>query len=152
MADIQNQINNGNADGARSTGRGAKFLTKGNVGFGLLSVPLNMAAGDDAGTAVLRAGAETALWYTAPAIMGIHMAATMTPQAVGAVNQWHRGKVNQWQKAHLRGQVGGNYQDSQRAMTMRQAAVEAIQGSKLNARSALGGEARILSAGWTRPS
>jgi hypothetical protein len=34
--------------------------------------------------------------------------------------------------------------DTQRAQTMRQAAVQAIQGSKLNARSALGGEAQIF--------
>lgn len=140
-----------NADGVRTTGAGKKFLTKGNIGFGLLSVPMNMAAGDDVGTAALRAGAETALWYTAPAIMGIHLAATTIPGIAGAANQLHRGKVNQWQMAHLNGQVGGNYQDSQRALTMRQAAVEAIQGSKLNARSALGGEARILSAGWSNP-
>jgi hypothetical protein len=151
MADVQQQINTGNQAGAQSTGRGAKFLTKGNIGFGLLSVPLNMAGGDDAGTAVLRAGAETALWYTAPTLMGIHMAATMIPQGAAAAHQWHRGKKSQWNNAHLRGQVGGNYQDSQRALTMRQAAVQAIQGSKLNARSALGGEARILSAGWDRP-
>ena len=150
MSDVQGQINNGNADGHRSTGRGSRFLTKSNIGFGLLSVPLNMAAGDDAGTAVLRAGAETALWYTAPALMGIQMAATMIPQMAGAGYQWHKGKASQWQQAHLQGQVGGNYMDNQRALTMRQAAVEAIQGSKLNARSALGGEARILSTGWTQ--
>jgi hypothetical protein len=48
----------------------------------------------------------------------------------------------------MQGIVGGNYMDTQRALTMRQAAVQAIQGSKLNARSALGGEARILAAQW----
>lgn len=41
--------------------------------------------------------------------------------------------------------IGGNYMDTQRAQTMRQAAVQQIQGNKLNARSALGGEARIFS-------
>lgn len=142
--------NTGNADGARTAQGGARFLTKGNIGFGLLSVPMNLAAGDDAGTAVLRAGAETALWYTAPALMGIHMAATMLPQVANAGYQWHKGAANEWQRAHLQGQVGGMYQDTQRALTMRQAGVEAIQGSKLNARSALGGEARILSTGWTQ--
>lgn len=37
-----------------------------------------------------------------------------------------------------------NYQDTEQAYTMRQAAVQAIQGSHLNARSALGGEARLM--------
>lgn len=147
MTQLPGNPNTGNPDGSRSVQGGARFLSKSTVGFGLLSVPMNLAAGDDAGTAVLRAGAETALWYTAPALMGIHMAATMLPQVGVAGYQWHRGKVQDWQRAHLSGQVGGMYQDTQRALTMRQAGVEAIQGSKLNARSALGGEARILSAG-----
>lgn len=43
------------------------------------------------------------------------------------------------------GLVGGGYMDTQRAVTMRQAAVQQIQGNKLNARTALGGEARIFS-------
>lgn len=142
------QSKRGNIQGLQSEQRGAKFLTKGNLAFGALSVPLNMAGGDDVGTAVLRAGAETALWYAAPGLMGIHMAATMIPEVASAGYQWHRQATSKWNQAHLQGQVGGNYQDSQRALTMRQAAVQAIQGNKLNARSALGGEARILSTGW----
>lgn len=151
MSDMQSRINNnGNSAGAQANQRGAKFLTKGNLAFGALSVPLNMAGGDDIGTAALRAGAETALWYAAPWAMGIHLAATTVPSVIGAGHQWKRGKVADWQKAHVRGQVGGNYQDTQRALTMRQAAVQAIQGNKLNARSALGGEARIISTGWNQ--
>ena len=138
-----------NAAGNQSTQRGAKFLSKGNLAFGALSVPMNMAGGDDFGTAALRAGAETALWYTAPGLMTAYTAATTIPSVASAGIQWHRGKVNEWNRSFLQGQVGGNYVDTQRALTMRQAAVQSIQGSKLNARSALGGEARILSAGWT---
>lgn len=37
-----------------------------------------------------------------------------------------------------------SYEDTRAAYTMRQSAVQAIQGSKLNARSALGGEARLM--------
>lgn len=40
------------------------------------------------------------------------------------------------------------YQDTNQALTMRQAAVQAIQGSKLNARNALGGEASLMHRGY----
>lgn len=40
-----------------------------------------------------------------------------------------------------------SYSDTEQAYTMRQAAIQAIQGSKLNARSALGGEARLMHRG-----
>jgi hypothetical protein len=111
---------------------------------------MNMSAGDDAGTAVLKAGASTALWYTAPGIMTAYSIASAVPQVASAGYQWYQKQQSWWSTAHLNGQVGGNYQDSQRALTMRQAAVQAIQGSKLNARSALGGEARILNNNWNR--
>lgn len=129
---------------------GAGLLTKGNIGFGVLDAAMNMAGGDDAGTAVLKAGASTALWYTAPGLMAAYTAATTVPQAAAAGYQWYNQQKQWWNQQHLTGSVGGNYQDSQRALTMRQAAVQAIQGSKLNARSALGGEARILNQNWTR--
>ena len=128
--------------------KGLSGAAKGTLAFGVLDASMNMAAGDDAGTAVMRAGAAAALWYTAPAIMTMHMAATMTPAIAGAYHSWQRNANSTWNANFRHGQVGGKYQDTQRALTMRQAAVEAIQGSKLNARSALGGEARIISAGW----
>jgi hypothetical protein len=82
--------------------------------------------------------------------MTAHMIGQLGVQGYTAAYNWQRQKRADWNNAHLQGMVGGNYQDSQRALTMRQAAVEAIQGSKLNARSALGGEARILNSNWNR--
>ena len=109
-----------------------------------------MAGGDDFGTAVLKSGASAALWHVAPAAMMAYTVGTTAPAVISAGYNWHRGAVTDYNNMHLRGNVGGNYQDTQRALTMRQAAVEAIQGSKLNARSALGGEAKILNANWSR--
>lgn len=43
-----------------------------------------------------------------------------------------------------------SYQDTQQAATMRQAAVQAIQGSKLNARNSLGSEAALMHRAWSR--
>lgn len=138
----------GNSKGARSLIPGNSMFTKGNITFGALDFGMNMASGDSATNAALKAGATTALWYTAPGIMGAYTAASIAPAAISAGANWHRQRVNAFHSSFARGTVGGNYQDTQRAATMRQAAVEAIQGSKLNARSALGGEARILSTGW----
>lgn len=126
------------------------IFTGGNVAFGVLDAGMNLAAGDDAGTAIFKAGATTALWYAAPAVMTAHMVATTAPAVAGAYHGWKRNAVSKWNTNFLQGSVGGQYQDTQRAHTMRQAAVGAIQGSKMNARSALGGEARILSSNWSR--
>lgn len=139
-----------NSDGTRSMKPGMGMLTKGNAAFGVVDAGLNMAGGDDFGTAAFKAAASTALWYTAPGIMTAHMLATTAPALVGAGYNWQRQAKATWRDAHMQGQVGGKYVDTQRAMTMRQAAVQAIQGSKLNARSALGGEARILNNNWNR--
>jgi hypothetical protein len=143
------QPHGGNTAGAQSMNRQpmSKFM-KGNLAFAAVEVPMNMAAGDDFGTAALKAGAGAALWATAPWVMGAHLAATTIPQGLAAAHQWKRQKVNQWNMQHMQGAIGSNYQDTQRAFTMRQAAVQVIQGSKMNARSALGGEARILAKSW----
>lgn len=138
----------GNAQGTR--GKFGKAMVGGNAAFGVLDAAMNMAGGDDAGTAIMKAGVSTALWYTAPGVMGAYTAATTLPQLAVAGTTWKKHRVDWWQQQHMQGTVGGQYQDTQRALTMRQAAVEAIQGSKLNARSALGGEAKILNQNWQR--
>lgn len=110
---------------------------------------MNMKQGDSFGTAAFKGVASGMLWTTMPGIMTAHMLATSAPGVVSAVNQYKRQKELWWNQAH-RGNFGGNYVDTRRAQTMRQAALEAIQGSKLNARSALGGEARILNQNMYR--
>jgi hypothetical protein len=105
----------------------------------------NVQAGDDVGTAAVKAGANYVEWSMAPGPM---TALTFGPALAGAAMQagtFINRKEQWWDKQFRPGNtVGGNYMDSQRAQTMRQAAVQAIQGSKLNARSALGGEAQIF--------
>ncbi|MGW6384419.1 hypothetical protein [Peribacillus butanolivorans] len=140
----------GNSTGIQSMNKPMSKALKGNLTFSAFEVASNLSAGDDAGTAILKAGASSALWATAPWAMGIHLAATTLPQAGAALYQQHRQQVQNWNQQHMQGSLGGTYMDNQRALTMRQAAVEAIQGSKMNARSALGGEAKILSNTWLR--
>jgi len=152
MADQFSQMRNGNSAGVQSMQkRGlAKFGIAGNGAFAMVDAGMNMAGGDDAGTAILKAGASAALWHTAPHVMAAYTAATTIPQVASAGYMWHQQRKQWWNKQFLHGTVGGGYQDTQRALTMRQAALQEIQGSKLNARSALGGEAKILSNNWNR--
>ncbi len=109
-----------------------------------VSTAMNVSGGDDLGTGLVKAGAETALWNFAPGIMTAHLAATTIPDMVIAGHEWKRRREGEYKKNFYRGTVGGDYIDTQRAATMRQASVEAINGSKINARSILGGEARLL--------
>lgn len=124
----------------------AKFGGIGGWGlaFAGMDTIANIKAGDDLGTAGVKAAASAMLWTAAPKVMGMATIIPMIPQATQAYMGWKKKKEDWWNMQHLQGNVGGQYQDSQRALTMRQAAVQQIQGSKLNARSALGGEAMII--------
>ncbi|GLF89978.1 hypothetical protein Saga11_12370 [Bacillus safensis] len=113
---------------------------KTNTAFAVYDAGMNMAAGDD----------FCALWASAPWVMGAYTAATTIPMAAGSLYSSYKKQEQWWNQQHLQGMVGGSYQDTQRALTMRQAAAQAIQGSKMNARSALGGEVKIISQNWIK--
>jgi len=120
--------------------------TKAITGFTAFDAWMNVQNGDDIGTAAVKAGTNQILWSMAPVPMGIATFGAPLAQGAYQAGVFHYRKQQWWNKQfHPNGEVGGNYMDSQRALTMRQAAVQAIQGSKLNARSSLGGEARIMS-------
>jgi hypothetical protein len=139
----------GNAAGA-AAGKGPGLLTKGMIGWSVFETASNMAAGDDFTKAAMKGTVDSILWTNyAPAMMAYQLA-TGLPAAGQAAYSWYNQQKQWFNTMHLNGTVGGNYHDTQKALTMRQAAVQAIQGSKLNARSALGGEARILNQNWTR--
>ena len=139
-----------NMRGSKIKSMGSPLSILGGTSLAALDVKSNMANGDDFVTASMKATATTMLWSRAPWAMAAITATQVTPQAVSAYTQWHKGKEEWWNQQFYRGVVGGNYEDTQRALTMRQAAVQQIQGSKMNARSALGSEARILSENYHR--
>jgi hypothetical protein len=60
-----------------------------------------------------------------------------------------RKQQQKWKDNRQTG-MRATYADSEQALTMRQAAVQAIQGSRMNARNALGGEASMMHRKWTR--
>jgi hypothetical protein len=108
---------------------------------------VNMKSGDDFGTAAVKGAFTGMLWTTAPMLMGAMELGKAIPAAYEGYYNWKREK-EQWWNQQFRPNFGGNYQDTRKALTMRQAAVEAIQGSKMNARSALGGEAKLIASRW----
>lgn len=139
-----------NMRGSKIKSMGSPLSILGGTSLAALDVKSNMANGDDFITASMKATATGMLWSRFPAAMSLYTIAQATPAAVEGYVNWKKGKEEWWNQNFYRGVVGGNYEDTQRALTMRQAAVAQIQGSKLNARSALGSEARILSENYHR--
>lgn len=143
-----------------SLGASAMSVMKGYVAPGIkkVGIPGMMAAGgfmmeanqhvkqgDRLGNAVFKAGVSNALYATNPVLMTAATLAPVAVQGVQAAHQFRRGRAEQIQdQRNNRYRVGGGFTDTQQSVTMRQAAVEQIQGNKLNARSALGGEARLF--------
>lgn len=116
----------------------------GGAAFGVVaSSYTRLRAGESFGTALTKGVAESALYAVAPTAMLFGQLGFMGARAgAKALTQKTRREVS----------TGPNfsYMDTQAAMTMRQASVQAIQGSKLNARNALGGEAALMHRGYKR--
>lgn len=114
-------------------------------GFFAVDTMANMSGGDDLGTAAIKSAGVSVLAASNPVLFtGLTLAPLAVEGSIG-FQKFMREKENYWSSQFAYSNtVGGNYMDTQRAQTMRQAAVQAIQGSKLNARSALGGEAKIM--------
>ncbi|RRA94941.1 hypothetical protein EH195_28325 [Bacillus pacificus] len=126
-------------------------VSKAGIGFGALDVSMNLQNGDDLGTSVAKASVTGALASSNPGLFFVGTAASLAQEGYWGLQQFNYQKKQWWNKQYATNNVvGGNYVDTQRALTMRQASVQAIQGSKMNARSALGGEAKLLSPFATR--
>lgn len=88
------------------------------------------------------------LWYGAEQLVGQGvMMVPMIAQGIEAGYSAYRnhdlygkGEIAKYYKSNF----GGQYQDTQQAYTMRQRGVQAMQASRMNARSVLGSEARSL--------
>jgi hypothetical protein len=103
--------------------------------------------GDSVTTAFMKEIPSTVAWAVAPGVMWAVTGAQLAPalaQGYMNANNTLRGKYN----ANHRPGTMFSYTDTQQAATMRQAAVQAIQGSKMNARNALGGEAALMHRGY----
>jgi hypothetical protein len=127
-----------------------KGVPKMGVGSALIDGYLNLKSGDDLGTAAFKAAGSAMLWSIAPGVMTAQMLGSMGVEAYSGFKTWERQARENYRAQTYQGVVGNGFQDTARAQTMRQAALQAIQGSKLNARSALGGEAQIINKNFTR--
>ncbi|EOO32664.1 hypothetical protein [Bacillus cereus] len=135
---------------------GSSILSSGKatkLGGGAFAVDtaMNLQGGDNLGTSVLKAGVTGALASSNPGLFFLGTAASLAQEGYWGLQQFNYQKKQWWNKQYATNNVvGGNYVDTQRALTMRQASAQAIQGSKMNARSALGGEAKLLNPYATR--
>lgn len=140
---VASSLSKGAIGAAKKIGVSGTFeaLTFGN------DVNQRMKRGDSMTSAITKEAVNTALWMTAPGVMAATMAAQVIPAGIQGAYRFRRQRheaITGESNHATSGVVGGNFQDSEHAATMRQAAVQQIQGNKLNARSALGGEARIF--------
>lgn len=83
------------------------------------------------------------------AYSALWMASSVPSMAQGYMG-WEDRLRSQQRSRRDPGNMNFSYTDTEAAYTMRQSAVQAIQGSKLNARSALGGEAKLMHRGIPR--
>lgn len=101
--------------------------------------------GRSLGASFMRAAATGAAYTIAPEVMYGRDAAKMATSGATAAIQFRRRKGHELAAENRNAQIGRGFQDTEQAHTMRQAATQQIQANKMNARSALGGEARIFS-------
>lgn len=89
------------------------------------------------------AAGTAALWEMFPGVMFGLMAAGVAKQAGAAYQNLYRDQKSRYMQNTSR-DIGGGFVDTEMAYTMRQRGLQAISSSRLNARSALGNEARSL--------
>lgn len=116
-----------------------------------VDIGLRMLTGDRLGKAVADSARDAAIVAVAPVAFGMYAGATV----VGALGSSYV-KAGQAIEGRFNDRVRANtvpsfsYQDNYQAATMRQASIQAIQGSKLNARNALGNEASLMHRGYKK--
>jgi hypothetical protein len=118
--------------------------------FGLVTdTYFNLKQGDSFGKAVIKGIGSGIAWGVMPGVMWAGVGASMIPGIVKGIDSLNDRMAQDYNNMITPG-TNFVYRDSRAALTMRQAAVQAIQGSKLNARNALGGEAALMHRGYKR--
>jgi len=129
---------------AKGSSKGMASVATGAVaGIGMNTAFEKMMGSDNA--TALKNGT---MWYVGERLVGQGvMMIPMVAEAAQAGYSMYRdhqlygkGEIAQYYKSNF----GGNFQDTQQAYTMRQRGVQAMQQSRMNARSVLGSEARTL--------
>lgn len=132
---IKNPLHNTSVHGKAGIGGAAL-----QMGIGAF---LEMRQGESFSTAALKQIPSTVAWAVAPGVMTAYTAISAAPALANAYIMADQRLKSTYNQNHRAG-TNFSYMDTQQALTMRQASVQAIQGSKLNARNALGGEASLM--------
>lgn len=91
------------------------------------------------------AAVSSVAWAAQPGMMMAAQVLPMIPQIVKAGMEFRHDRQLWWNQMH-RPFFGSRYTDTQPALTMRQASINAIQESRMNARSSIGMEAKRFHA------
>lgn len=98
------------------------------------------------GAAALKASASYIGYSVAPEVMIAANVIDASAKVADAAIDFRRRRGHQIAGENRYATIGRGFADTGQAQTMRQAATQQIQANKMNARSALGGEARIFSS------
>lgn len=131
-------------------------VRRATAGIGSIAAPIGIDAAlrvflekENPVKAIVKEIPWSVLYGIAPArlVFGGMIAPAIARGAVVGARQLKETAQQNWQDTHKIG-PRFRYQDTEQAVTMRQASVQAIQGSKMNARNALGGEAALMHRGY----
>lgn len=129
---------------ARGITGGANGMATHAIGAGMSIGAEKMLGGKDMGSAI----ASGAFWYAADVVLPGSWMLPMVADGVtaGVTGFKDHQKYGAGRKEKLASaNFGGNFQDTEQGYTMRQRSMQAINNSRMNARSILGSEARTLS-------
>ncbi len=127
---------------------------KGFVGAIGINFALNVALGEPVPQAMKNSVTRDLIWDAAMVVAPGLAWGYMGLQVGMALGKWGYNTARKFEsqnKARRRGDMNFNYTDTEQAATMRQAAVQRIQESKINARTALGKEAQLMHRGMPTP-
>ena len=112
-----------------------------NVGMTAFSYTDYKKKGDSTTMSIVKAGGQAAFMGFFPELAGLMMAKDAIVGGLQVATQI--GKMNTMESAKAYSpHLGGHYQDTKVAATMRQRGLNAIQNNGLNARNVMGSEAR----------
>ena len=112
-----------------------------DVGFDVIG---GMKSGRSFGESAIKGAGNTIAWAVAPGVMWTVFGASIAGGIAKGAYSFNENLDSRYYESMKNAKPNFQYMDTRQAVTMRQAAVQAIQGSKMNARNALGGEASLM--------
>jgi len=124
---------------------------KGKALGGAIGLGMRVAGGQSFGRAVLGEIGDLFVYEMFPGVGAAKMWYDLSVGAAEILPQVHRAKRASWAQTFEHNMAGRPFYDTEATATMRQRALQAIQRSKINARSVLGREASLMHQGMATP-